>query len=78
MGQGGSRVTDTAEYQPAIGDRTPDAAWKWGLFYYNPEDPAVIVEKRFGLGYTLNFGNRWSWVIMPALLLPLVFALALS
>jgi uncharacterized membrane protein len=77
MGQGGSRLADTAEYQPPIGDRTPDAAWKWGLFYYNPDDPALIVEKRFGLGYTVNFGNGWSWVLMTALLAPMVFAAVL-
>jgi uncharacterized membrane protein len=76
MGQGGSRLTGPAEYQPPIGDRTPDAAWKWGLFYYNPDDPALFVEKRFGLGYTVNFGNRWSWVVMTVFLLPVVFALA--
>ncbi|MEX2261080.1 MAG: DUF5808 domain-containing protein [Bryobacteraceae bacterium] len=76
MGQGGSRLADTTEHQPPIGDRTPDAAWKWGVFYYNPDDPALVVEKRFGLGYTLNFGNRWSWVLTTALLLPVVFAVA--
>jgi uncharacterized membrane protein len=35
------------------------------------------VERRFGIGYTLNLGNRLSWLIMvPILLLallPLVF-----
>lgn len=34
---------------------------KWssgGLFYYNPDDPALIVEKRDGLGYTYNFAGR--------------------
>jgi uncharacterized membrane protein len=77
MGQGGSRLVDTAEYQPPIGDRTPDTAWRWGLFYYNPDDPALIVEKRFGFGYTFNFGNRWSWVLMAGLSLPVAFALAL-
>ncbi|HWS87211.1 MAG TPA: DUF1648 domain-containing protein [Pyrinomonadaceae bacterium] len=28
-----------------------------GLTYYNPEDPALVVEKLTGLGYTLNMGN---------------------
>jgi uncharacterized membrane protein len=77
MGQGGSRVAQMAEEGPPVGDHTPDSAWKWGQFYYNPSDPALIVEKRFGLGYTLNFGNRWSWVLMTVLLLPAVFAVAL-
>jgi uncharacterized membrane protein len=78
MGQGGSRAADVAAYRPPIGDLTPDAAWKWGQLYYNPDDPALIVEKRFGLGYTFNFGNRWSWVLVAVLLLPVVVAMALQ
>jgi uncharacterized membrane protein len=72
MGQGGSRMVDRAEYQPPVGDHTPDAAWKWGLVYYNPDDPALIVERRIGIGYTLNFANRWSWVLMAVILAPVV------
>lgn len=29
-----------------------------GLTYYNPEDPALVVEKLVGLGYTLNMAHR--------------------
>ncbi len=29
-----------------------------GLAYYNPEDPALVVEKLTGLGYTLNLAHR--------------------
>lgn len=32
-----------------------------GLTYYNPEDPALVVEKLTGLGYTLNIGNPAVW-----------------
>ena len=60
------------------GDRTPDSCWKAGVFYFNPADPAIFLEKRFGLGYTLNFANLWSWVIMVAVLLvPLVASVLL-
>ncbi len=34
---------------------------KWsggGLFYYNPDDPALMVEKKDGLGYTYNFAGQ--------------------
>ncbi len=34
---------------------------KWsggGLFYYNPDDPALMVEKTDGLGYTYNFAGK--------------------
>jgi len=71
-GQGGSRATVTAGDAPK-GDRTPDACWKWGLLYVNPADPSILIEKRFGVGYTLNFGNRWTWVAV-ALVLALVAA----
>lgn len=64
--------TDQAADGAPIGDRTPDECWKWGLFYYNPADPAIIVEKRFGFGQTLNFGNAWSWAIIGLLILPLL------
>jgi len=49
--------------------RPPDEEWT-GMFYSNPKDPALFVPKRFGIGYTLNFGNPMSWVVLA-----LVFAL---
>jgi uncharacterized membrane protein len=52
-----------------VGDRSPDACWKAGVFYFNHDDSAIFVEKRFGLGYTLNFGNPWSWAILAAVLI---------
>ena len=53
------------------GPRPPDAAWK-GSFYSNANDPALLVPKRFGLGYTLNFGNPWSWAVLAFVLLIVV------
>ena len=47
---------------------TPDACWYAGLIYYNSEDPAVFVQKRVGFGYTINLGNRLTWLIIGALL----------
>jgi uncharacterized membrane protein len=59
------------------GDGTPDACWKWGQIYYNPHDPALMVEKRFGIGYTVNFGNRSSWLLIALLLLIVLLAVAI-
>jgi uncharacterized membrane protein len=70
-GQGGSRKTVAAGAAP-IGDRTPDACWKWGLFYVNPADPSILIESRFGIGYTVNLGNRWTWIVLSLLLVPIV------
>ncbi len=50
-------------------EATPDNCWKGGLLYYNPDDAALFVEKRTGLGYTVNFGNHWSWALMGGLVL---------
>ena len=51
-------------------DGTPDRCWKLGQIYYNPDDPAMLVEKRFGLGYTLNFGHRGLvWLVGIAILM---------
>jgi uncharacterized membrane protein len=43
-------------------DGTSDAMWRaGGIIYYNPSDAAVIVPKRLGWGWTLNFGQAASW-----------------
>ena len=81
-GQGGSRLADAptttlgladgAGAMP-VGDRTPDECWKWGQIYYNPGDAAIWVEKRAGVGYTLNFARPLAWAILLLVLLgPLV------
>lgn len=56
------RFAQTGEAAP--GDRSPDRSWKLGLFYYNPDDPALWLEKRFGVGYTLNFARPAAWVLI--------------
>jgi hypothetical protein len=71
-GQGGARLATAAE--PPIGDRTPDARWIAGFIYFNRTDPALLVEKRMGIGWTLNFGNPWSWVPLMALALAVVLS----
>lgn len=39
--------------------------YKWGIFYFNPKDKRVIVPKRLkGMGWTLNFANFRSYVIL--------------
>jgi len=73
-GQGGARALAATSALPT-GDRTPDACWKWGMFYVNPADPSFLVEKRFGIGYTVNLGNRWSWLAMVTVLIPAALGL---
>jgi uncharacterized membrane protein len=62
--------------EPPIGDITPDSCWLFGRLYVNRTDPALFVEKRMGLGYTLNLGNPVSWLVVTvavtALSIPLL------
>jgi uncharacterized membrane protein len=51
--------------------RDDDRYWYGGFFYNNPDDPAVFVPKRFGLGWTVNFGHpRGKLFLISILLLP--------
>ena len=51
--------------EPSESDNTPDDCWRFGgQVYYNPDDPALMVEKRIGLGFTINFGNKLSWLFL--------------
>ena len=70
-GQSGWRV-DARMGSVSASDNMPDSAWKGGLLYYNPNDPALFVERRSGMGFTLNFGHRGSWLFMGGLLLFIV------
>ena len=75
VGQGGLRAVAPAARQDVHGDATPDHAWKaGGLLYFNPRDPAIWVEKRVGLGYTLNIGNARAWLLVGMMLAPVAAA----
>lgn len=54
----------------------PDG-WKLGgVVYYAPDDPAVFVPKRLGIGQTLNFARPASWIVLGAILVvPIVISL---
>jgi uncharacterized membrane protein len=76
LGQGGSGGQADSVPASPVGDRTPDSAWKWGLLYVNAQDPAFLVEKRFGVGYTFNFGHPIAWLLLALLVgIPIVLAL---
>ncbi|MFD2673266.1 DUF1648 domain-containing protein [Marinicrinis sediminis] len=71
----GALVTEQANKQERVDD---DSYWKGGLLYFNPNDPSIFVEKRFGIGYTINFAQPMSYVILlvpVALILVILFTL---
>lgn len=50
------------------------AHWKWGVFYYNPDDNRIFPPKRNpGLGYTINFAKKRSVLVLLAIVsIPLI------
>ena len=74
LGQGGQRGISPDARDGILGDATPDAGWKGGFVYYNADDPALLVERRMGIGWTLNMANRWSWLILGATALAIVMS----
>ncbi len=56
---------------------TPEECWKGGVLYYNPNDSALVVEKRLGTGYTFNFANHLSWALLGSMVLIVLSAFLL-
>jgi uncharacterized membrane protein len=61
--------------------RSPDArAYRLGgTIYYEPADPSLFVEKRWGVGQTINFAHpRAKWLVAYILGLPLMLAVLIA
>ncbi|MWC30726.1 DUF1648 domain-containing protein [Paenibacillus sp. MMS18-CY102] len=58
-----------------IPSRGQDRHWKLGSIYWNPEDPAIMVEKRAGIGWTINAAKPLAWVIF---LVPIIIVVGIS
>lgn len=60
-------------------DRQDPKYWMGGLLYNTPDDPDVLVPKRFGFGWTINFGHPGGKVFLviaiAMILLPIVIAI---
>lgn len=67
-GQGGSRVKIGKDINGSVIDRDDDRYWKFGQFYFNPDDPALFLEKRFGIGWTFNTARPLAWIIFVAVI----------
>ena len=64
LGQVGSRIKVVSESETNTDDIDDDKHWKAGFIYYNPSDPSLWIDKRMGIGWTLNFGNKFSWLFI--------------
>ena len=48
--------------------------WKLGIFYFNTADKRIVISKRLKLfGWTLNFANALSYIIMIGLVVAVYF-----
>ena len=56
------------------GGLADNSRWVLGLFYVNREDPSLMVESRFGIGYAMNWGNITS-VLFAAFVWGLILTL---
>ena len=54
---GNNRERNEGEQPTGLTHRDDDKNWRGGLFYVNHADHALMVPRRFGLGWSLNFGN---------------------
>ena len=79
-GQGGEKLflNEAGELPDEVTEADEERYWKWGVWYYNPEDPSIFVEKRFGIGSTLNMARWQSWAVVAGLLAFVVLTIVLS
>lgn len=74
-GQGGEKLVFSEIDEPVeeVTEVDEEKYWKLGVFYYNPEDPSIFVEKRFGIGSTINLARWQSWACIAGLILFCIF-----
>lgn len=74
-GQGGEKLVFSEIDEPVeeVTEVDEEKYWKLGVFYYNPDDPSIFVEKRFGIGSTINLARWQSWAFITGLVLFCIF-----
>jgi len=72
-GNGGSRLKLREEglksVEDSLEESDDDQYWKGGLIYYNIDDPSVFVEKRVGIGWTVNMGTMQGKLLIMGTLI---------
>ncbi|MCO7127233.1 DUF5808 domain-containing protein [Sporolactobacillus shoreicorticis] len=46
-----------------------DGKWIWGIFYFNRYDPSIFVEKRVGIGFTVNMARPIAWIVLIGIII---------
>ncbi|RQX17150.1 hypothetical protein DDE19_12450 [Micromonospora ureilytica] len=63
-------VADEHDDESRYVQRDDDAYWHIaGMIYLNRRDPAILVHRRAGMHWTLNFGNPMSWALVAVIAL---------
>ncbi|WP_125151976.1 DUF1648 domain-containing protein [Clostridium rectalis] len=80
VGQGGSKLNlklnNTSEFIQSGDD---DGHWKFGnSIYYNPNDPSLFIEKRFGIGWTINAGRPLGMALYIIIIIAVVFSIVMA
>ncbi len=53
--------------------RNDPGNYKWGFFYTNPKDPRCFVPRKTGTGWSLNFANPYSFLIIVGIIIFAIF-----
>lgn len=83
IGQGGSNIEigkqDFGKIESEFTDKDDDNFWKLAnTIYYNPDDPSLFVEKRFGIGWTINAGRPAGMAIYIGLIVFIIAVIGFS
>jgi uncharacterized membrane protein len=62
-----NRERDEGESDTGLTHRDDDGLWRGGMFYVNREDHALMVPRRVGVGWTLNFGNPRAAMLLAGI-----------
>jgi uncharacterized membrane protein len=76
-GSNDSKYISKSEVEQQLINRDDDQYYKFGSLYYNKNDPALFVEKRTGIGTTLNFARPAAKISISILLVIIVVPLVL-
>lgn len=76
IGQGGRNIETKGEKDELYKD--DDDKWILGSIYYNKNDPAWMVEKRLGVGWTVNFAHPKSWIAVGGLIVFIISNIIMS
>jgi uncharacterized membrane protein len=72
-----NREPDEGEPDTGLTHREDDKYWRGGMFYVNRDDHALFVARRFGVGWTLNFGNPRVLMLLAGLVALLALVITL-